>query len=121
MEQSAVRTEWLASWDNPKQLAPPLRPLFADWPYPKPERIVLEARKQGRAVLRREQVQNSADTDALARALQADLTGTPTNKNAWDGYVLDFADEDATRGDHPLAELVRAAARTDKPKPSDKP
>ncbi len=117
MEQSAVRIEWLASWDDPRQLAPPLRPLFADWPYPKPERIVVEARKQGRAVLLRERVKDASNTEALARALQTDLTGTPANKDAWDGYVLDFANEDATRGDHPLAELVRAAARTEKPKP----
>ncbi len=110
MEQSAVRTEWLASWDDPRQLPPPLRPLFADAPYPSPERIAVEARKQGRAVLLRERVPDAGDTDSLARALQTDLKNAP-----WDGFVLDFADEDVTRGVHPLDALIRAADRTNKP------
>lgn len=115
MEQSAVRTEWLASWDDPKQLPPPLRPLFADRPYPKPERIAVEARKQGRTVLLREHVQDAADTEALARILQTDLKGDLAKGNsAWGGFVLDFTDEDATRGGHPLASLVDAAARENK-------
>lgn len=112
MEQSAVRTEWLASWDDPRQPPPPLRTLFAGEFYPKPERIAAVAVKQGRIVLLREQVQNSADTDALARALQTDLGGIPAGgKKTWEGFVLDFADEEATRGEHPLGGLVDAAAR----------
>lgn len=115
MEQSAVNTNWLASWDDPKKLPPPLRPLFTDWPYPKPERISAEAVKQGRVVVLRERVPSAADTDALARTLQADLAGNLANgKSAWGGFVLDFADEEATRGDHPLAGLVEAAAREGK-------
>lgn len=110
MEQSAVRTEWLTSWDDPRRLPPPLRTLFPDVSFPSPAQIAVEARKQGRAVLLRERVSDAADTDALARALQTDL------KNAlWDGFVLDFADEDATRGVHPLDALIQAAARTNKP------
>ena len=117
MEQSTDSTAWVASWDDPRQLPPPLRPLFAGVPYPKPEQTAAVVVKQGRIVLLREQVQNSADTDSLARALQADLGGKPANgKATWGGFVLDFADEDATRGGHPLAGLVDAAAREDKPK-----
>ncbi len=115
MEQSTDSVAWVASWDDPRQLPPPLRPLFADKPYPKPEHTAAAAVMQGRVVLLREQVQNSTNTDALARALQADLTATPVSgKSAWGGYVLDFADGEATRGDHPLAGLVDAAAREDK-------
>lgn len=110
MEQSAVRTEWLASWDDPRQLPPPLRPLFPDVSFPSPAQIAVEARKQGRAVLLRERVPDAADTDALARALQTDLKNAP-----WDGFVLDFADEDATRSRHPLDALIRASAQADKP------
>ena len=81
-------------------------------PYPKPEQTAAAAGKQGRIALFREHVQNSADTDALARALQADLLVPLTNGNStWGGFVLDFADEDAMRGVHPLAGLVEAAAR----------
>ena len=112
MEQSAVRTEWLASWDDPKQPPPPLRTLFADEFYPKPKRIAAGAQRQGRIVLLREQVQNSADTDSLARALQTDIGGKmAAGKGTWGGFVLDFADEEATGGEHPLAGLVDAAAR----------
>lgn len=110
MEQSAGRTEWLASWDDPRQLPPPLRTLFPDVFFPSPAQIAIEARKQGRAVLLRERVPDAADTDALARALQTDLKNAP-----WDGFVLDFADEDATRGSHPLDALIRASAQADKP------
>ena len=110
MEQSTDSITWLVSWDDPRQIPPPLRPLFANVPYPKPEQTAAVAVKQGRIVLLREQVQNAADTDALARALQADLGGPLTGgKGAWNGFVLDFADEDATRGEHPLAGLVEAA------------
>ena len=112
MEQSTDSAAWLASWDDPRQLPPPLRPLFAGVPYPKPEQTATVAAKQGRIVLLRAQVQNSADTDALARALQADLGGKMAGgRSAWGGFVLDFADEEATRGDHPLAGLVDTAAR----------
>ncbi len=112
MEQSTDSATWLASWDDPRQLPPPLRPLFAGVPYPKPEQTATVAAKQGRIVLLRAQVQNSADTDALARALQADLGGKMAGgRSAWGGFVLDFADEEATRGDHPLAGLVDTAAR----------
>ncbi len=115
MEQSAVRTEWLASWDDPRQLPPPLRTLFVGEFYPKPERIAVGAQKQGKAALLRERVSNSADTDALARALQTDLAGKMAGgKSAWGGFVLDFADAEATRGEHPLAGLVDAAARETK-------
>jgi len=112
MEQGAVNTEWLTSWDDPRLLPPPLRPLFTDWPYPKPERISAEAVKQGRVVVLRERVPNSADTDALAHALQIGLAGNLANgRSAWGGFVLDFADEGATQGKYPLAALVDAAAR----------
>lgn len=104
MEQGAVRTEWLASWDDSRQLPPPLRPLFPDLPYPSLARIAIEARKQGRSLLLHERVKNADDTDALARALQTDLKIA-----LWDGFVLDFTDEEVTRGDHPLAALIRAA------------
>ena len=112
MEQSTDSAAWLASWDDPRQLPPPLRPLFAGMPYPKPEQTATVAAKQDRIVLLRAQVQNSADTDALARALQADLGGKMAGgRSAWGGFVLDFADEGTTRGDHPLAGLVDTAAR----------
>jgi len=115
MEQSAVRTEWLTSWDDPRRLPPPLRPLFTDWPYPKPERISAEAVKQGRVVVLRERVPDAADTGALARSLQAGLTGNLADgRSAWGGFVLDFADEGATQGMDPLAALVDAAAREGK-------
>ena len=111
-EQSTDSTAWVVSWDDPRQLPPPLRPLFAGVPYPKPEQTAAVAIKQGRLVLVREQIKNSADTDALARALQADFAGNTANgRSAWGGFVLDFADEEATRGEHPLAGLVDAAAR----------
>jgi hypothetical protein len=110
MEQSAGQANWLASWDDPRQLPPPLRPLSADGSTSR-QQDTAEARKQGRIVLLREPIKEASDTEALARALQADFKNAP-----WDGFVLDFADPDATGGDHPLADLVRATTGTGKSK-----
>ena len=105
MEQSVGQINWLASWDDPRQLPPPLRSLSADGSTSSPQ-IAAEARKQGRAVLLREPIKDASDTEALARTLQADLKNAP-----WDGFVLDFMEIEATGGDHPLAALVQAAAK----------
>ena len=111
MEQSAGNTSWLASWDDPRQLPPLLRPLLAEVRHPTFGQIIAKAVKQGRAVLLRETVQDAADTNSLARALQSDLGSTQTGKSPWNGFVLDFTDVEATRGSHPLAALVQAAAK----------
>ena len=112
MEQSAERTQWLTSWDDPRQLPPLLRPLLTNVHHPTFGQVVAEAAKQGRFVLLRETVQDAADTASLARALQADFRRNPqTGKSPWNGFVLDFTDVDATRGEHPLAALVQAATK----------
>ncbi len=103
MEQSAVRTHWFSSWDDPKSLPPPLRPSLESHTYQAPEAIAAAARTQGKAVLLHIGVENDGDTDTLARSLKADL-----DTGKWDGYVLDFKREEVTQGKYPLDSLVQA-------------
>ena len=105
MEQSAVRTDWLASWDDPNSLPPPLRTLFEQFPFPSRDRVFALARKQGRTTLLRERVGDADDPDELARSLKHDL-----DEGRWPGFVLDFTDAGATAGETPLAALIHAAA-----------
>ena len=108
---------FLISWDVPRQLPPPLRPLFAGKDDSSPEQMVSEITKQGRSVLIGLSVKDPASTDALARDLQEALTlpsapGTahtkPNAKPPWSGYVLDFDSPGVTDGDRPLSDLVQA-------------
>ena len=103
MEQSAVRTHWVTSWDDIKSLPPTLRPAFDDNSYHSAQEIADVARTRSKEMLLRENVLNDGDTDSLARTLKADL-GT----GKWDGYVLDFKREEVTQGKYPLDSLVRA-------------
>ena len=102
--------DWLASWDDPRQLPPPLRTLFAGNDYPSDEDIRTVAAKQGRSALVVVPVRDPANPDALARDLQAALPAPPAKgKAAWDGYVLDFGEDRFTDSPEPLRDLVRAA------------
>ena len=103
MEQSAVRTRWMTSWDDPKALPPPLRPSLESDTYQAPKAIAAAARTQGKSVLLYEGIENDGDTDTLARSLKADL-----GDGKWDGYVLGFKCEEVTQGKDPLDSLVRA-------------
>ncbi len=102
---------WLVSWDDPRQLAPPLRPLFSKnyLGLTSREEVFRVSAKQGRTTLLRERCPNAADMDALARSLQADLPPISKAKAVWDGYVLDFDDPHVTDSTEPLRDLVRAA------------
>lgn len=84
-------------------MPPPLRTLFPDDRFPDIARVAPVARAQGRAALLRLDIADAADTDALARRLHDIPPAAP-----WDGYVLDCADSDITRGPHPLDVLLRA-------------
>lgn len=57
---------------------------------------------QKSAVLRDVEIKDAADTDTLSRLLSSSAASP-------DGFVLDFSDDDATRGTHPLEALVQAA------------
>ena len=106
MEQGGAFHFLLASWDDPKALPPEMRTL--------PEPIAAAARAQSRTVIWRELIQNDGETDALARALKADV-----DSGKWDGYVLDFRLEDVTQGKAPLDSLVRAVQRPLTPIPGN--
>ena len=94
----------LMTWDDPHQMPPPLRT---------PSGSVGTAR-QSRSVLLRVTVTDAADTDALARALQAALPPPAAKANAAEnGYVLYFSDPRATDSAEPLHDLVRTVT----PKP----
>ena len=107
--------DWLASWDDPRLLPPPLRTLLAGMDYPTDAQVRAVAAKQGRTTYVVVPVRDPANTDALARDLQAALPppASPKTKAAWDGYVLDFGDPALTDSAHPLSDLVQAAT----PKP----
>ena len=96
---------WLASWDNPKQMPPPLRDLSPNAPYPSPDKVMRLARTQGQIILRSETIQNDGETLNLARKLRDDLKAMPS-----DGFVLDFSQERVTQGAAPLDALVRAVS-----------
>ncbi len=100
-------TDWLVSWDNPRQ-PPPLQALFAE-STPFEEDVAATAIKQGHAALRRVTVTDAADTDALARQMQARLLPLSAKAKAvWDGYVLDFDNPHVTDSTEPLRDMVRA-------------
>ncbi len=106
--------DWLASWDDPRQLPPPLRTLFQGKDYPSDEDIRTVAAKQGRSALVVVPVRDPANPEALARDLQAALPAPPAKgKAAWDGYVLDFQEDRFTDSPAPLSDLVQAVT----PKP----
>ena len=94
---------WMASWDDPKLMPPPLRELSPGAPYPSADVIMRLARSQGRIVLRCETVANDGETPALARKLSDDLKAMPS-----DGFVLEFNHEEETQGAAPLDSLVQA-------------
>ncbi len=103
MEQSTDNINWLASWDDPRGMPPPLRTLFPGNPFPDRARVPPVARAQGRTVLRDIDIQGTDNTGALALRLQSGLPAA-----LWDGYVLDSDNDEATRGSHPLDALLRA-------------
>ncbi len=103
MEQNIDNINWLASWDDPRAMPPPLRDVSPDNPYPARARVPAIARRQGRAVLLSIDSDYAANTDTLARSLKDTPPGAP-----WDGYVLDLGGDDATRGAHPLDVLLHA-------------
>ena len=117
MELGGGAGPFLVSWDDPRQMPPPLRTLFQGNDAPSPKQIAAEVTKQGKSVLIAIPVKDPANTDALARDLQEALTvppsqgtahGKPSGKAPWNGYVLDFDTPRVTDSDHPLRELVRA-------------
>ncbi len=99
MDRAGYGQRSLMSWDDPHQWPPSLPP---------PSGQVVPA-KLGQPELVRVTVNDAADTDALARSLQALLPPSADDKGAWDGYVLDFDNPYATDGTDPLRDLVRAA------------
>ncbi len=114
MQRRDNSTDWLASWDDPRQMPPPLRTLFKGNDYPSDEDVRAVAAKQGKSALVVVPVRDPANTDSLARALQAALPPpSAKGKAAWDGYVLDFSDNHVTNSTETLHDLVRAAT----PKP----
>ncbi len=105
--------DWLASWDDPRLPAPPLRTLFAGNDYPSAAEIQAGVAKQGKATFVVIPVRDPANIDALARDLQDALPPSASlrTKPAWDGYVLDFRENRFTDGDHPMSDLVQAAGQ----------
>lgn len=109
MPRSDGLTEWLVSWDDPRQLPPPLRTLFAGSNYVSRADVRTVAAKQGKSAFVVVPVRDPANPDALARALQDALPPpSPKGKAAWDGYVLDFREDRFTDSTEPLRDLVRA-------------
>ncbi len=114
MERTDNAPDWLASWDDPRQLPPPLRTLFEGNDYPSAEEIWAVAAKQGKSALVVVPVRDPANPDTLARDLQAALPppASPKAKAAWDGYVLDFQEDRFTDSTAPLSDLVQAVGAT---------
>ncbi len=113
MRRTDQSPDWLASWDDPRQMPLPLRTLFKGNYYPSAEEIWAVAAKQGKSALVVVPVRDPANPDALARDLQAALPppASPKAKAAWDGYVLDFQEERFTDSLEPLRDLVQAAEK----------
>ena len=103
MDRVYSHPQALTTWDDPLQRPPALPP---------PPGSAATA-KRGRVALVRVTVTDAADTDALARNLQALLPPPASGSATWDGYVLDFDSLHVTDSTDPLRDLVRAAS----PKP----
>ncbi len=109
---------FLVSWDDPRQLPPPLRTLFKGNDYPSDEDIRTVVAKQGKSALVVVPVRDPANPEALARLLQEALTlpstlgaahTKPNARRPWSGYVLDFDSPGVTDSTEPLRDLVKAA------------
>ena len=102
--------DWLASWDDSRQLPPPLRTLFSGQDYPSAAEVQAVVAKQGRTAFVVIPVRDPSSPDALAREMQADLPppASPKTKPAWEGYVLDFRENRFTDSADPMSDLVRA-------------